>query len=274
MLTIRDDQLALFENASLTQLEEDLVAHLRDAFPVDFELAGEAGIRACVHLAVRRADAYGLQTRGQFCRYLHLAVTFGTHFDRDPLLPWVARTLRNPRLADPDGRIDRLEHCALRQLGRVTGETGELYRKAVIRVRRLEVEDYSCRPDELELAMWDLLGRTYPEWYDHAPDAGLREFARVAIDRIRNEGLQPERGALIVPMAMCMLGTHAAEDPLYPWIGETLDDASLVADAASVGSEAGSVRHGEPGAREAAMISSAADYVERSLALIRAAGGE
>ena len=257
MLTIRNDQLALFENATLAQLEEDLVAHLRDGFPVDFELAGEPALRESVHLAVRRADAYGLETRGQFCRYMHLAVTFGTHFDRDPLLPWAARTLRNPRLADPDARIDRLEHYALRQLGRVTGETGEVYRKAIIRVRRLDVEDYCCRPAELEAAMWGLLQQTYPEWYDHAPDAGLREFARIAIDLIGNAGLQPDRGALIVPLAMFMLGTHAAEDPLYPWIGGTLNDESFV----------------EPGAREAALISHAADYVERSLALIREAGG-
>jgi hypothetical protein len=258
MLVIRNKQLEVFESLAMSQLEEDLVEHLHRAFPVDFELAGVRGVRASVNQAVRQAGEYGLETRGQFCRYVNLAITFGTHFDSDPLLAWAGQTLSDPELADPEERVDEIEDLALEQLALIAGESGELYRGTLRRLGGLGLEQLSCASGALEPATWALLQELQPELAESAPADGRREFARITAELVREKGLSSERGALIVPALLFLLGSHAATDPLHSWIASILDDQTLTGE----------------GAREQALVAGARGYVERALALMRAAGTE
>jgi hypothetical protein len=152
--------------------------------------------------------------------------------------------------------MDRLEHLALRHCERVEGPTGEHFQRAMLRAKRFGADDYRCDAEDLEPAVAALLGRLHPEKVANAPDDGLAEFVRLATDHIDRNGLSAEHGALVLPALMLMLGTHAATDPLYPWIAEALAGGTDT----------------EPGAKERALLDAGNAYLERALALIRGTG--
>jgi hypothetical protein len=56
---------------------------------------------------------YGFRAIRSLALMVVLAFAFGHHFDSDPLLPWIARTLRRLDPTDPDAAAEALERRAL-----------------------------------------------------------------------------------------------------------------------------------------------------------------
>lgn len=108
MLLIRETQKAVLAQASFNLW---LVDHARRFFDAQCQQLGLEGTSAFITEAVDRARQHGLIEGPDICRYLDLAFTFGSSFDR--ALPWAQAIL-----GAADGRasvitMDRLYDTAM-----------------------------------------------------------------------------------------------------------------------------------------------------------------
>ncbi len=82
-------------------------ARLRALYPRKCEVLGPAALRALVSRAVTGARGYKMLGDGGVSLYSYMMFLLGSHFDREPFLPWVRATLTHPDL-DGSGRVKRL----------------------------------------------------------------------------------------------------------------------------------------------------------------------
>jgi hypothetical protein len=99
--------------------EDALVWELANVFPEKAAYAGKQALRALAAEGVALARKAGFETPRARLALAMLMFMFGHRCADDPLYPWIARTLHDPRIADPAVRADRLERKALTWLGHV-----------------------------------------------------------------------------------------------------------------------------------------------------------
>ena len=122
-MEFRAAQMEVLSAGAVARFEEEVLADLRASFPDLFAARGDEAARALVHEARTRAQEHGFSSEAQVAQYLGIAFVLGAHFDTDEALPWAAKILADPALADPDVRIERLEAGARAHLrGLVMGK--------------------------------------------------------------------------------------------------------------------------------------------------------
>jgi len=98
VLTIRKQQLQVFEQHALAHFEERALAHLRSAIPVDYARVGETAARHSIRSALRKSKLYGFTNEFEVLTFLNLMYLVGLDFDEDPAHPWARDILTDPRL--------------------------------------------------------------------------------------------------------------------------------------------------------------------------------
>ena len=114
MLTIRQDQLAVFSQLEVQRFEEWMVVHLKKFFPQRCRAAGTAEIRELVRYGIERAEAHGFTAKREACKYIDLMMVFGRDFDNDPRFPWASSILSKKRLPAP--KMQSLQGAAQKHL--------------------------------------------------------------------------------------------------------------------------------------------------------------
>lgn len=105
-------------------LGERLLAGFISAHPQRVEVLGETAHRRLIAHTLAQAEDHGVRcARGQ-ALFAVLGFILGAGFAADPLYPWIARTLDDPRRPDPEQRAARLERRALIYLRRVLVNLG------------------------------------------------------------------------------------------------------------------------------------------------------
>lgn len=202
-----------------TGLPKALLRHLLQAHPVDAILMGAAGASAFVEAATQKALRYGFERPDDVRCYLDLTVMLGQGFDTDPQLARVNAALR--KSSKPS--MDELFDGALAYLGRVSGETGDLYVKALLRARKcaaMSLVGSSCGSGREAST---LLRRIHPEKLVEIQDQLEPMFARAeTLTRRHSEGVWP-----LYLVLMFLLGSEFEADPRYAWAAETLSDTRI-----------------------------------------------
>lgn len=96
-----------------------LLQEMHRIFPQKAAYAGETGLKALVEEGIAEAGEYGFDTARQRALLVILKFAFGHGCTRDPLYPWIERTLNDERVADPAARAARLEKKAITWLEHV-----------------------------------------------------------------------------------------------------------------------------------------------------------
>lgn len=109
MLTIRKEQMAVFEKDAENDFENRMLSHIKEFFREQNERLAEASLRELIRYGVDRAAAYGIELQPDVCQYIDLMLVFGRDFDRDPALPWASSILNDPEIAGPSARIYELQ---------------------------------------------------------------------------------------------------------------------------------------------------------------------
>lgn len=113
--SIADKPLVVNEKDFEAQMQEELYK----AFPQKVDYAGEKGIQTLI----QTGKALGIEQ--QFTSYrghallVILMFAFGHGCAKDPLYPWIYRTLHDDRIKGPDARAQRLEKKSLTWLKHV-----------------------------------------------------------------------------------------------------------------------------------------------------------
>ena len=107
MLTIRKEQLRVFEHAAMANFVERMVAHLRRVFPDWAAEMTDDACRAFVRSGVASAASHGITIELHVARYLHVMQALGKDFDQSPEHAWAANILERAELTSLE-KLDRL----------------------------------------------------------------------------------------------------------------------------------------------------------------------
>jgi hypothetical protein len=88
--------------------EASALQALNDIYPQKCAYLGEPALRAAIRRSREPARRYSADSDLGAALFLGLAFALGHGFDHDPLLPWISRTLSEPRGTDPGRRVERL----------------------------------------------------------------------------------------------------------------------------------------------------------------------
>jgi hypothetical protein len=115
MLTIRDLQLKVFEEAAQRDFVEAAVAHIRKFFPAKSATQSDGSLRAAVLAAGSRAAAYGIESRYDVFRFINHIYALGDDFDTSSRFPWAQEILSRSDLP-AERRMDILSQSTREEL--------------------------------------------------------------------------------------------------------------------------------------------------------------
>jgi hypothetical protein len=102
-----------------------MLGEIAQLFPQKAAYVGEAGLKGLILEAIAEARRYHFSTQRQGALLVALMFAFGHRCTDDPLYPWIARTLNDPRIVDATARAERLERKAVTWLEHVLGRRRE-----------------------------------------------------------------------------------------------------------------------------------------------------
>lgn len=256
MLVISQRHMDAMIQARTASFERRLVRHLLDAWPRECRQAGgEAQIARAVRLILPRADGHGYQTERELTLYASLTFILGFGFDTDPQLYWAGTALRNAAIADPTARIERLYDETVAYLGAIAGKSAGLVVRAMLRVRRYDLEQApATEGEELVEDICDGLRQFWPEKLAFQGVPSTMAMIRDGIVRARGYGLESAVGQGFFVTQAFMLGHAFDVDPLHPWASAVLTDPGT-------GTEAG----GTEAERIAKLHRASLDHIAQSL---------
>jgi hypothetical protein len=99
--------------------EQELLGELERIFPLKVRYSGRLGLLALMRKGRKLAQAHHLPNPEGDALVVALMFAFGHGCTKDPLYPWIARTLDNENIVDGDRRSFRLQRRATIWLDRV-----------------------------------------------------------------------------------------------------------------------------------------------------------
>lgn len=222
MLVIRQDQYEVLRQARLASFEDEMVSHLSAFSPALFRAVGDPQMRLAIRSGIGRAAEHGLTFRGPVRLYLELIVMFGSHFDADPQYPWAGEILNETGPQMP--RAERLFEKAMDFRRVVAGPDDEHLFRALGRVSELgrQPAELATERQEHVAAVAGLVRDLYPQKAQYLGEDRLLTFVELGYDKAVSLGSRSGLTLALPTVLMLAFGAGCFDDPLYPWIGNTL----------------------------------------------------
>jgi hypothetical protein len=227
MVVIRKEQIEVLESAVAGRFEAELVGHIKEFAPHHFKVVGDEGIHKMVKQGIERAKKYGLTNRGPVRFFVELMVMFGSEFDTDPLLPWAQGVLNNESIRDQMERADILHDEMNKYLDQVSGPDKKNMFDAMRRLSRARLEDYRSPGSNFDSGVNTGLNNIYPQKCEYLGEDAIHDLIARGKEVANTHSISSSRGVALIIVLMFELGHRITEDPLYPWISETLGDESV-----------------------------------------------
>jgi len=93
---------------SSANFEDEIIRRMKENHPEKVSCLGEAVLRNLIPRAIEESKKYSVSTDAGVCLFIGLMFAVGHGFANDPKYPWVANTLTNRAITDPDKRVERL----------------------------------------------------------------------------------------------------------------------------------------------------------------------
>jgi hypothetical protein len=237
MLVVRDVQLQVLSAPARLQFEAEMLAYLRRCYPTDDELLGESGLRSVIRDGQREALSHKFTQPADVRSFITVRLVLGSHFARDPLLPWAARILHEGQ--GRPGTMDRLVSEATEYLELTSGEEGQYALRAMVRATSLSFGELTAdrSGEDVDAATLALLRRVWPQKCRLTQPEQWSEFLHLAAASAAADGLDTPGTTRAYTLLMFLLGAGFARDPAVPWARAALDashGASAVTRAAAL----------------------------------------
>ncbi|HEY3820533.1 MAG TPA: hypothetical protein VGL81_25380 [Polyangiaceae bacterium] len=95
MLTIRDEQMRVFEAARVDRFVDATVARIAHEHPVRYGALGPEGTRALVRQGIARAKTYAIEETGAVGAFIDLMLTIHPEFELQPGMEEVREVLED-----------------------------------------------------------------------------------------------------------------------------------------------------------------------------------
>ncbi|HRF45096.1 MAG TPA: hypothetical protein PLD30_12810 [Candidatus Competibacteraceae bacterium] len=234
MLMIREEQMAVFEQAAVSNFASRVYEHLQTFFPEHCQNLQADQVRAVIRFGLERAEHYQLVSERDVYLYVSLMFLLGSYFDEDPQLPWVTEWLKEQAPETANTRMAPVYDQAMTLLDSMIGPENEYLRQTLGMLQQSQV--FESLPDAPSFGhrLLLLLQALAPQKYQVLGDSILRDLVRHGYGAAKQHGLTTERGAMIYLSLAFLLGSGFDRDLLYPWAAEVLANPAL-ADPAQKG---------------------------------------
>jgi hypothetical protein len=226
-MKIRQDQIAAFGIAAQEDSERKLLRGLTEQFPRCESIYGEAALAAMVRLGIERAKEHRLEAEADIQRYLWLMLLFGSHWERDPQIPWAAAALAPTESMTPSDQIGRLWEQAQAWRQRVMGVDDTLHLAAIRNIQGKSVEDLCKNPSRSQRDLLVQLASMFPSKFTEVGAQPLYELTRHAVEACKPFDMMDRWAVVLVAELMFLLGAGFVADPLHPWASESLKGQSV-----------------------------------------------
>lgn len=228
MLHIRKEQMQALNAYMRENFVDEMLAYLREHFPQDCEVLGQAQTRRVIDLGIDRAAEHGFEIKGDVCNFITLMFSLGSYFDEDPLLPWASEALEGEEGTSPSTIMNDLYAKATEYLNRVAGDKGQYYRTALRRARERSFESLAeTDTGNLTQDIQSCLSSLYPQQYNALAESSLKSLTELGQASAGRYGIGTHEGILLYVHLMLMIGSHFDRDPLHPWAASILKDESV-----------------------------------------------
>lgn len=221
MLVIRNEQRDALGAGMLKAFENEMVDHLAEFSPPLFAVIKEPQMREVVRLGFDECEKYGLTLRGPMRLYLEMMLLFGSHFDTDPQYPWAREILSDKHSVSQMQRAEWLHEKIVDYQEKVSGPYGINTRKALEELAAAGKNPPNYSPAEFEGSIGREVYRVFPQKAEYVGGENLALLIRAAREDAKKYRFDV-RGERLIVVLKYSFGHGCAEDPLYPWIGNTL----------------------------------------------------
>ncbi|MCP3868897.1 MAG: hypothetical protein GY703_12530 [Gammaproteobacteria bacterium] len=225
MLKIRSTQMNVFDEAALRCFEDDMVVHSEEFSPRLCEVIGEAQLRVALRQAMKRADAYGFTNRGPIRLYIELMFLYGSHFDSDPQYPALGRILNLS--GEQMLRAEQMYDQVLDYQEKVSGPEGVNVHKALEALSHFARQPSTFSENGFASEICRELTRIFPQKAAYIGDEMLQALIAEGRTEAQRYGFTSLRGEALLVALMYAFGHGCTDDPIYPWISQTLRDPRI-----------------------------------------------
>jgi hypothetical protein len=224
MLTLRPEQLETIRQHHLQKFEDEMVVHSKAFSPPICEILGEDQLRVALRSAMQRANGYGFTNRGPLRLFIEMMFTCGSGFDTDPQYPAVGEILRASE--DQMARAQRIYQLCMDDLENVTGPDAVYVRKALSDLLVFTRSPLKFSNDFVA-DMLQAMHLVFPPKADYVGDPALKELIAEAIAEAQQYRFDAPRQKTLIVVLKFSFGHGCTDDPLYPWIANTLRDDKI-----------------------------------------------
>ena len=108
MLTIRKEQMKIFDELAMKQFIESMVIHVKKHFPEESKLMNDEQLKNHIRDLISRCKKYGFVSERDICKYLNLSMYFGMDFDNKAENEWMVSMLKDRNEPNASIRISKL----------------------------------------------------------------------------------------------------------------------------------------------------------------------
>ena len=232
MLTIRADQMKVFEADALRNFENEMVAHCK-ANTIRARLCkviGDDQLRVAIRQGMQRAATHGFTYRGSIRLYIELMFLFGSDFASDPQYPAIGKILNAP--GDQMDRAEQIHRGVLDYQEQVYGPGAVNVRKALEALLLMAKKPVTVSEAGFVDGVLQEMKQVFPQKANYVGDDALTELIRGARTEARKHHFPTIRDEVLMVTLKFGFGHGCTNDPLYPWISRTLADERITHPAA------------------------------------------
>jgi hypothetical protein len=189
--------------------------------------AGQAGLEAAVLLGLKAARRAGFTEAAQVRLYLQLMTSFGSHFDTDPQYEWLHHLLNTAEALTARERARLLYWHSSQYLQHAYGKNGLHGIAAAMRASRLDTATLATIGAEYANRGAYLLAHLHPQRGPYLTTPIIEWLLKKAADAVTQNRLDDAAAA---PLLLCLMfgfGHGVLDDPLYPWVRDTLANTKM-----------------------------------------------
>ena len=202
-----------------------MVIHSQGFSPKLSKVIGGYLLRMAVRAAMIRAASYGFSNRGSMRLFIEMTFLFGSTFDTDPQYYWVTRILR-----DPSPQMQRSERLYVKILDYQQKVSGYEDVNTLVFLNNLSFWAYqplNLSANDFVSVMRQEMIYAFPQKAAYLGKDALQALIGESCAAAQKARFPSLRGYALMVWLMYAFGHGCVDDPLYPWIGKTLNDERI-----------------------------------------------
>ena len=112
MITLRSEQIQLFDELAERLFVKRMLEHVQIHFPDEIEQLSESAMRDRVAAQIEKAGSFGIVSKPDVCDFISLSWQFGDDFDAQYKTKWAGDILNDTSIEDPSLKVAKLNDKA------------------------------------------------------------------------------------------------------------------------------------------------------------------